>query len=460
MPTHEVLGGKVQLYRKPKSRFWWVASTVGGDRRRVSTKEENLVLAKEFAEDWFLELRGKSRAGVLTRREPSFDDMADLFEAEYELITEGERSPKWVQGHKDRLRLHLRPFFKGMAITDIDSGKAQSYRLHRAKQFGRLPAKGPEGEYVRPPKPPSRSTIHDEIGTLSLVLQTAYRHRKIHGVPDLSPPYRQQKKIIHRPWFTLAEYKQLYKAVAKAAREAPERYRYAYEQLYDQILILGNTGLRPDEATRLQHRDVTIAHDRDTGQKILEIEVRGKTGYGPCKSMPAAVKHYERLLARPKQAPSGRAKDRKRYEQLAAMKLEAGKLSPVRQKQLDALAPLFGENGAFNNLEYAKPTDLLFPSNHTDIFNDILVKEGLKYDREGHPRVLYSLRHTYICLRLLDGADIYQLAKNCRTSVEMIEKHYAIHLKNVIDAGAINVRKTRRRSRPDTSTFTELSDGE
>jgi hypothetical protein len=115
---------------------------------------------------------------------------------------------------------------------------------------------------------------------------------------------------------------------------------------------------------------------------------------------------------------------------------------------------------SLDNLEYAKPTDLLFPSNHTDVFNDILVKEELKYDREGHPRVLYSLRHTYICLRLLDGADIYQLAKNCRTSVEMIEKHYAVHLKNVIDAGAINVRKTRRRSRPDKSTFTELSDGE
>jgi hypothetical protein len=98
-----------------------VAPTVGGDRRRESTKEENLVLEKEFAEDWFLELRGKSRAGVLTRREPSFDDMADLFEAEYELITEGERSSKWVQGHKDRLRLHLRPFFKDMAITDIST---------------------------------------------------------------------------------------------------------------------------------------------------------------------------------------------------------------------------------------------------------------------------------------------------------------------------------------------------
>lgn len=41
----------------------------------------------------------------------------------------------------------------------------------------------------------------------------------------------------------------------------------------------------------------------------------------------------------------------------------------------------------------------------------------------------------------MEGADIYQIAKNCRTSVEMIEKFYAAHIKNTLDASAINVRK-------------------
>ena len=73
--------------------------------------------------------------------------------------------------------------------------------------------------------------------------------------------------------------------------------------------------------------------------------------------------------------------------------------------------------------------------------NAILDELQMKKDREGNARTAYSLRHTYICFRLLEGANIYQLAKNCRTSVEMIEKHYAAHLKNVVDASAINVRK-------------------
>jgi hypothetical protein len=55
---------------------------------------------------------------------------------------------------------------------------------------------------------------------------------------------------------------------------------------------------------------------------------------------------------------------------------------------------------------------------------------------------LFSI-HTYICLRLLEGADIYQIAKNCRTSVEMIEKYYAAHLKTQLDASAINIMRPR-----------------
>ena len=67
----------------------------------------------------------------------------------------------------------------------------------------------------------------------------------------------------------------------------------------------------------------------------------------------------------------------------------------------------------------------------------------MKADREGNPRTAYSLRHTYISFRLMEGADIYQAAKNCRTSVEMIEKFYASHIKDMIDATAINTRKKR-----------------
>lgn len=53
------------------------------------------------------------------------------------------------------------------------------------------------------------------------------------------------------------------------------------------MIFMANTGLRPDEANRLEYRDVTVVMDKETNQRILEIEVRGKRGVGYCKSMPS-----------------------------------------------------------------------------------------------------------------------------------------------------------------------------
>jgi len=42
----------------------------------------------------------------------------------------------------------------------------------------------------------------------------------------------------------------------------------------------------------------------------------------------------------------------------------------------------------------------------------------------------------------MEGADSYQIAKNCRTSVEMIE-NYAAHIKTSLHAVAINVMRKK-----------------
>ncbi|MCA1488575.1 hypothetical protein I6F13_33395 [Bradyrhizobium sp. IC4061] len=69
---------------------------------------------------------------------------------------------------------------------------------------------------------------------------------------------------------------------------------------------MSNTGLRPDEAMRLEYWDVTVAFDEGTEETILEIEVRGKRGYGPCKSTQNAVPVFEPLKKRNKPQPTDR----------------------------------------------------------------------------------------------------------------------------------------------------------
>lgn len=421
MESHHILNGKVQLYRRGDSRIWQCSASVGGKQRRSTTKRDSLSLATEFAEDWYLELRGKDRAGIL-RSEKTFGQAAKQFLTEYEVITEGERSQKWTEGHEIRLRVHLLPFFGELGLSEVTAGKVQDYRIHR--MTSRLEP-NPASRSNRPPvdKPPARSTLHNEIVTLRQVLKTAIRQGWLDHLPDLSAPYRTQGKIVHRPWFSPAEYKQLYEATRAYAREPFHAcHKWNAEQVHDYVLLLANTGLRPDEAKNLEHRDVAIVADDATGDTILEIEVRGKRGIGFCKSMPSAVLPYQRLLGRAKPAQTESRRERQRRR-------KAG-LPPLSE---DAPPP-----------EYPGPMDRVFPGSHLKLFNGILKRSNLKFDRDGNPRTAYSLRHTYICMRLMEGADIYQIAKNCRTSVEMIEKFYAAHIKSTLDAASINVRRPKR----------------
>ena len=432
MSSHELLGGMLQLYRRDNSRFWQCAASVGGKQRRSSTREEDFTVAKQIAEDWYLALRGKDRAGLL-KSEKTFRHAADQFLKEYQIITEGQRSPRWVEGHGIRMRLHLLPFLGDLGVSEVTAGKVQEYRVHRmTSQLEPTP----ESRSNRRPtgKPPARSTIHDEIVTLRQILKTAIRHGWLDHLPDLSPPYKTQGKIVHRPWFSPEEYKQLYGATRTYAREPfHKHYRWNAEQVHDYVLFMANTGLRPDEAKNLQHRDVKIADDEATGEQILEIEVRGKRGIGFCKSMPSAVRPYERLLARPLPGlPQGKRARRRRGE------------------HDDEVMPA--------EIKLPQPTDHVFPGNHIKLFNGVLKRANLKFDRDNNPRTAYSLRHTYICMRLMEGADIYQIAKNCRTSVEMIERFYASHIKNTLDAAAINIRRPKPTSKAKPQSLKPIED--
>ncbi|MGE0698081.1 MAG: tyrosine-type recombinase/integrase [Hyphomicrobiaceae bacterium] len=383
MAQHRLMGGKLHVYRRAHSKLWQCATFMAGKNHRVSTKCESLEQAKDFAEDWYLTLKLKDRAGVL-KNEKTFKRAAEQFRREYEIITEGQRNQVYVDGHWNRLDKYLVPFFGDMGLSEINAGKLQEYRIWRKETW--VAERG---------KAPARNTIHQEIVTLRQTLKTALRHGWLAHLPDLSEPYRTNAKISHRAWFSPEEWKTLYTATRERAQKPKKkRYKKVCEQLHDYVLFMANTGLRPDEAKRLQYRDVAIEKDDGTGQTILVISVRGKRGVGYCKSMPGAVLPFKRLKER----------------------------------------------------NTPEATDLLFPNPPYMIFNAILQETGMKLDREGQRRTPYSLRHTYICFRLMEGADIYQVAKNCRTSVEMIEKYYAAHIKNSLDASAINVRKTKAKA--------------
>jgi hypothetical protein len=99
---HTILGGKVYVYKCPNSTLWQCSSYFAGKNRRTSTKEESLSKAKEIAEDWYLRLRGKLRAGEI-KSEKTFREVSERYLHEYDIITQGQpTSDMWTASIGDQ----------------------------------------------------------------------------------------------------------------------------------------------------------------------------------------------------------------------------------------------------------------------------------------------------------------------------------------------------------------------
>ena len=402
MTSHAMFDGRLQLYKRGAGHYWQCAARVGGRRFRELTGEDSLDRAKDVAEDWYLGLRGKLRNGMIVPDEHTFRQAAEQYLREVRVLAATVRSPSYVELLELRINRHILPFFGDKPLSAVNRGLVQAYRVKRSEEMIERTKTAD-----RPGRPPARSTMLHEIVHIRQVLKYAEGHGWIKFVPNLSMPYMTQGKRGRRAWFSPDEYEKLYKATRRRIIDGRRKgWKGRYEDLHDFVLFMANTGLRPDEALRLELRDVRVEDDYATRKTILVLDVRGKTGVGYCKSMPNAVYPFEQLRKR-------------------------------RAKEL-------GEQGKTDEeINTLLPTVRLFPTFNRALFNKILEEEGLKFDRDGQRRTAYSLRHTYISMRLMEGANIHQIANNCRTSVQMIEQFYASHIKDRLDAAAINVVRPR-----------------
>ena len=295
---HEILGGKVQLYKRD-GRFWQCSASVGNQQYRATTKKEELSQAEDAAEDWYLELRGKFKRGDLGKleevnAEKTFAEAGGAVHPRVSHITEGQRNKQYIDGHIRRIRKYLIPFFGDQGLSKVTSGLIQEYRIKRVEDSKAAARKAPGAQYDA-----------SGVGRAAPGIEIGGQARRFIALPDMSQPYRNNSKISHRAWFSPEEYKQLYNATRERV-DNPRRKKFKpdYDDLHDYVLFMVNTGLRPDESRRIEFRDVKIVNDSDSGETILEIDVRGKRGIGFCKSMPGAVHPFQRVKKRRKSAPT------------------------------------------------------------------------------------------------------------------------------------------------------------
>lgn len=225
----------------------------------------------------------------------------------------------------------------------------------------------------------SDSTIRFEMSVFGAVMNYAVKKRYVAASQRFDE--RPKLKSMRRDEFTLEEYRKLHTVGRKWIGEADKPSSRWYRTVtYNMILIACNTGMRPSEMKNLRWRDIMPAKDRE-GREIVVLFVQGK-GKSRKLVAPKSVGDYlERIRAISK-----------------ATALEDRVFTTVNGKPAKSL--------------------------YTSLIADLLSKAGLREGTQGVPRSTYCFRHTYATLRLQEGVDVYFLAEQMGTSVQMIEQHY------------------------------------
>lgn len=244
----------------------------------------------------------------------------------------------------------------------------------------------------------TEKTLHQYKNAVNVTLNEALRRHEIKQLPQFAKETKAKDTDTYRTWFPDVEFLELLRALVKNVEENQNtRWKEAAEELQDYVTFVVNTGLRVGEARNVRFCDITIAEDK--GGTYFEIRnIKGKRGEnGECKSFymrTAADSSFGRILKR----------------------------------------------HGLTLKNYKESTARLFKAYHRDMFREVLRKANLYWTKDRTPRKrdLMSLRHTYICQRLLNGANIYEVAVNCRTSTTMIHNHYARYL-SVLQSKTINM---------------------
>ena len=370
----------LSIYRVENSTKWYFRVW---DRKRKkyivkSTGEDSAVKAKALAQELALSLL---KAEKPVEREFSFNNFAlKLLHKSRLQQTSGDRSKGYVKALHWAIQNEDWGLLRFFGERDVRQIRTQTYQEYMADLAKRRPDM-------------TASTRNTLMATLRNVLKIARDEGVIDAVPETP---RSRVKDNPRPFFRFHplvakdddNYQKLLRQVKQMADQSISvRGIEITDELYDLVLFLTHSFVRPisSELYAIRHSDITVAND----PRRLIVTVRdGKTGYRSANTMEAAVSVYQRIKVR--------------YPD-------------------------------------AKPDDyLFFPDYKNRItvsnivqrqFRQVLKDGNIQIDEAtGKTHTLYSLRHTAICMRIINSegrVNIFNLAKNAGTSVDQIERFYA-----------------------------------
>lgn len=362
--------------------------------KTVSLKTPDVNDAKEKAFDLDAEIRFKIKHQV-----PVFDksfaevaqEYSDIQKRKADIGQITQHRWKTIDGH---IRLHLIPYMGNIQITSVHEEKWTEYPFWRKKNNAPRELRKDSSNQKHKPLPKRETaenqplsehkaakdgTVLMEMMTFRAIMNHAARQQYIREsqVPKGDLPQDSAR----REEFTPQEYRALHTKAREWIKESNHKNTEWYRTTtYNFMLIMANTGMRNSEARNLRWRDIDMRKTKD-GRPFVVMNVRGKS----------------------------------KYRELIAASNVATYLDRIKSlsKSTNPDDPVFtSQQGKGSTTLYDAPVA------------DLLQYAGLLYSSNGSRRSTYSFRHTYATFRLMEGVDVYFLAKQMGTSVKMIEDYY------------------------------------
>ena len=385
-----------------------VPSDMPNRYKTISLKTPNEREAKDKAFDHDADLRFRIKHAVPIF-EKSFQEVALEYSAHHKKLAESGQITmgRWkiVEGY---IKLHLIPYMGTTQIIHIGETEWKDYTFWRKKNNapkkektygarkmtanGRAAPQPEEEEKEKPHVPAKDGTIRQEMMTFRAIMNFAADKQYIRErqVPKGKLPTDKAR----REEFTPQEYRTLHtQARSKWLKKGKDDIENWYRDMtYYFILIMANTGMRTMEARNLRWRDIDVRKDSQ-GRSFAAMNVRGKGKYRELVAASNVVDNLEKIK----------------------------KISKAKKPDDFVFSTYAGESDSDNYGSYIE---------------DLLTTTGLLISSSGSRRSAYSLRHTYATFRLMEGVDVYFLAKQMGTSVKMIKDYYG-HITPAKNAGRI-----------------------
>lgn len=370
--------GELVLYRRNRSLLYQCRYRLAdGSWVRQTTGKAALEHAIVRACDIYDEARYRQRLG-LAHRTHSVAQIAAICCAALRQQIDAKGKKTALNDYVSIIERYFVPYFGERQLETLTHTDIRDFEQWRDRRLTRKP---------------KTSTLNNFTSAWNRLIETAVSRGFISErvpVPKLTSKGEKGKT---RPAFSKEEIEQLWvfmEGWSQQGRLAVERE--IRPLLRDYIEMLLYTGMRHGtEAMGIRWRDLEW-HTKD-GVRYLRVWVDGKTGGRWLIAKHAAVEVLKRLHARQKD--------------ICEMSFET-----TFTERVPHLLFRFSDGHQ--------------PHSLVGTFRRLMRDSGLLVDGAGQTRTLYSLRHTYATLALLDGgADIHTLSKQMGNSAAMIERHYS-----------------------------------